>query len=296
LIGIGVLLLLNNLGIVAWSTWNLIWRFWPLILIAVGIDIIFGQRSTLGAILSAFLVLAILGVIAGATFFADQLPMISRIAEDTPWEKAHVEHALGEFEAAEVFIDFTSPPGEIFALEDDTYLIEGDLAYQGELIFEVKGTGSRADVTLDSRYTGTWSGFNNIAHADWEIGLTPEIPLDLTLDTGSGSCYFDLSELMLADLFLDSGSGAIELVLPEDQSFDFVLDSGSGSVRIDVPEETGIRVRIDSGSGSFSPGSDFDLVSGERNGDGVWESENYDDADNTIEITIDQGSGSVRFD
>jgi hypothetical protein len=101
---------------------------------------------------------------------------------------------------------------------------------------------------------------------------------------------------MVADLFLDSGSGSIELMLPEDQSFDFVLDSGSGGVRIDVPEDTGIRVRIDSGSGSFSPGGDFDLVSGERNGDGVWESENYDDADYTIEITIDQGSGSIRFE
>ena len=295
LISIGALLLLNNLGIVDWNAWNLLWRFWPLILIAIGIDIIFGDRSILGTVLSALLVLAILVVIVGATFFADQLPFLTNLAEDTPWQKAQVEHALGEFEAAEIFIDFVSPPGNIYALEDSDYLIQGELAYQGELVFEVKGRGSTADVTLDSRFTGTSIGFQTVPHADWEIGLTPEIPLELTLDTGSGSCLFDLSDLILEDLFLDSGSGSIQLILPEGQSFDFVLDSGSGSVRIDLPEDTGVRVTLDSGSGSFTPGSDFDLVSGERRGDGVWESDNYDDAKYVIEITIDQGSGSITF-
>ena len=295
LIGVGILLLLNNLGIVAWSTWNLLWRFWPLVLIAIGVDIIFGQRSTLGAILSALLVLAILAVIAGVTFFADQLPLISRYTEDTSWQTAHVEHALGDFEAAEVFIDFTSPPGSVYALEEDDFLIEGDLAYLGELIFEVKGHGSTADITLDSRYTGTWTSFQTIPHADWEIGLTPEIPLELSLDTGSGRCSFDLTELIIKNLFLDSGSGSIQLFLPEKQSFDFHLDSGSGSVQIDLPENTGLRVILDSGTGSFNPGSGFNLVSGERSGDGIWESENYDEADFVIEMTIDQGSGSITI-
>ena len=295
LIGVGVLLLLNNLGIVAWNTWNLIWRFWPLILVAIGIDVLFGQRSALGAILSGLLVLAIMAVIAGAVFFADQLPMISRYAEDAPWETAHVEHALGNFDAAEVFIDYTSLPGNLYALEDSEYLIEGDLAYQGELVFEVDQRGSTAEVTLDSRYTGTWTGFQTSPHAEWEIGLSPEIPLEITLDSGSGSCLFDLTDLIVEDFLLDSGSGSIQLILPEDQSFDFRLDSGSGSLRVDLPEDTGVRVVLDSGSGSFNPGNDFDLVSGERNGDGVWESENYDDANFIIEMTIDQGSGSITF-
>jgi hypothetical protein len=100
---------------------------------------------------------------------------------------------------------------------------------------------------------------------------------------------------MLEDLFLDSGSGSIELVLPSDQSYPVEIDSGSGSLRIDIPESTGIRVRLDSGSGSFNPGSEFVLVSGERRDDGVWESENYNQAKYTIEMTIDQGSGSITF-
>jgi hypothetical protein len=295
LIAVGVLLLLSNMGIVSWNTWNLVWRFWPLVLVAIGIDVIFGNRSTLGAVLSALLVLAVLAVVAGAVFFADQLPMISRYTENAPWETAHVEHVLGDFEAAEIFIDYTSLPGNLFALEDSEYLIEGDLAYRGELVFEVDQRGSTADITLDSRFTGTWSGFQTSPHAEWEIGLTPDIPLELSLDSGSGSCIFDLSNLNVADFFLDSGSGSIQIFLPDEQSFDFRLDSGSGSLRIDLPEGTGVRVVLDSGSGSFNPGNDFVLVSGERSGDGVWESKDYDKAEYTIEMNIDQGSGSITF-
>lgn len=296
LISLGVLLLLSNLGVVAWSAWNLLWRFWPLILVAIGIDILFGQRSTFGAIISAFLVLILIAVVAGAVFFADQLPFLDRVSGDSAWQSESVQQDLDDFESGNIFIDWSSPPGTLFALHDSDSLIEGDLTYQGELIFEVDSRGDIADVNLDTRVINNWgTPFQGSPRASWEIGLTPDIPLELSLDTGSGSCDFDLSELMVSDLFLDSGSGSIKLVLPENQTFDFKLDSGSGSVNIDLPEDTGVRVEIDSGSGSFNPGSSFDLVSGEKRGDGTWESENYDTAKYTIDISIDQGSGSITF-
>ena len=295
LIALGVLFLLNNLGVVAWGTWNLVWRLWPLVLVAVGLDLLIGGRSALGAILSALVALALVALIAAGVFFADQLPFLDRYAVSGEWQTSHVEHHLDDYQAADVYIDWSSPPGRIYALETDQFLIEGDLTYLGELVFDVDDRGGRADLTLDSRWTGSWSSFGPGRDGNWEIGLTPEIPLDLTLDSGSGSCDFDLSGLIVEDLFLDSGSGSIQLALPAEQSFRFELDSGSGSVQIDLPEDTGVRVRLDSGSGSFNPGGEFILVSGERRGDGIWESENYDIAEYIIEITIDQGSGSITF-
>ena len=296
LISLGILLLLSNLGIIVWSTWNMLWRFWPLILVAVGIDVLFGQRSAFGAIISAFLVLALIAVVAGAIFFADQLPFLNNLSTEASWQTSHVEHELDDYESANVFIDWTSPAGSLYALSDSDTLIEGDLTYQGELIFDVDSRGDVADVNLDTRLVNSWgTPFQGSSRAKWEIGLTPEIPLDINLDAGSGSCVFDLSELMIDDLYLDSGSGAIQMDLPDRQSFHFELDSGSGSVQIDLPEDTGVRVDLDSGSGSFNPGNDYDLVSGEKRGDGTWESDNYDSAKYTIEIDIDQGSGSITF-
>jgi hypothetical protein len=297
LISIGVLLLLSNLNIVPWTTWNLLWRFWPLILVAVGIDILIGQRSAVGSVISAFLILALIGAAAGTVFFAEQLPFLAGYLQETPWQTDHVEQALEDYESASILIDWTSQPGTLGALNKSGNLIEGDLTYQGDLIFDVQSRGSEADILLDTRLIENWGiiPFQTNPDAKWGISLTPEIPLDLTLDTGSGSCDFDLSELTLEEFFLDSGSGSINLTLPEGQSYPVKINSGSGSVRITIPEDTGIRVELNSGSGSFNPGSRFKLVSGERNGDGIWETKNYDSAPYSIEMKIDQGSGSIRF-
>lgn len=297
LISIGVLLLLSNMEIVDWGTWILLWRFWPLILVAIGIDVLIGQRSTAGAVVSGFLILALIGAAAGVVFFADQLPFIASYSADSPWKTDTVEQALDDYESASILIDWASPQGKLQSLSNSDNLIEGDLTYQGELIFDVSSQGTEADIRLDTRSTEAW--FNPSLQTNppgsWDISLTPEIPLDLTLDTGSGSCEFDLSELILSEFFLDSGSGSVNLELPAEQSYPVEIDSGSGSIRITIPTTTGVRVKIDSGSGSFNPGDRFNLVSGERRGDGIWESDNYETAEVTIEMEIDQGSGSITF-
>lgn len=43
LIFFGILLLLNNLGIVDWTIWGEFWKFWPLILVLIGIEMILGK-------------------------------------------------------------------------------------------------------------------------------------------------------------------------------------------------------------------------------------------------------------
>lgn len=297
LISIGVLLLLSNLDIVDWTTWNLLWRFWPLVLVAIGIDVLIGQRSVVGAVVSGFLILALIGAAAGVVFFADQLPFIASYSSDLRWQTDTVEQALDDYQSASILIDWASPAGKLQALSNSDNLIEGEITYQGDLIFDVNSRGTEADIRLDTRTTDNWfdPSLQTSPPGDWDISLTPEIPLNLSLDTGSGSCELDLSELTLSELFLDSGSGSINLELPGEQSYPVEIDSGSGSVRITIPEDTGVRVRIDSGSGSFNPGDRFDLVSGERGDDGTWESDNYDSAEFTIEMEIDQGSGSITF-
>ncbi|RIK28496.1 MAG: cell wall-active antibiotics response protein, partial [Chloroflexi bacterium] len=52
LIGLGILLLLSNLGVLTVNVWQMLFRFWPVILIAVGLDILFGRRSGIGAIIA----------------------------------------------------------------------------------------------------------------------------------------------------------------------------------------------------------------------------------------------------
>jgi len=297
LIGAGVVLLFSNLGYIPWSSWNVLWRLWPLLLIALGVDVLIGRRSMGGAIVSGVLILMLIGGAVLLVIFAQNIPALSELAQPAEWHAEYIEHPLGDIESASITIDWSSKPGYLTALEDSTNLIEGDIVYRGDLIFDVDEHGGRADVELDTWHAGFWFSpdFRDWTEGSWDVKLTPELPLDLNLDSGSGSCDFDLTDLQISDLMIDSGSGSIDLSLPSGSTFEGDIDSGSGAVEIILPEGVGMRVVLDSGSGSFRPDDRFQLVSGERDDDGVWETENFDTAEHTIMLEIDQGSGSITI-
>ncbi len=62
LITAGVIFLLNNFGLLPWSIWAAIWRFWPVILIFTGLELILPDSSW-GKILLAVFTLIIIGLI-----------------------------------------------------------------------------------------------------------------------------------------------------------------------------------------------------------------------------------------
>ena len=298
LIGAGVVLLLSNLGYLQWQSWNTLWRLWPLLLIALGIDVLIGRRSTVGAIISGLLILLLIGSAVAVVLFAPHIPGLANLTQPVESRIEHVEHPLAGVERAAVTIDWTSAPGYLSALRDSPNLIEGDVAYRGELIFDVAVRGDWADVELDSHFSGPWFGPFDLGDREeerWDVGLSPNVLLDLTLDAGSGDYDFDLSGLQLDELTLDAGSGPIELALPSRSTFEVHVDGGSGPLAITLPESVGGRVVLDSGSGAFDPGARFHLVEGERNDDGVWETEDFHTAEHTVVLRIDQGSGPLSI-
>ncbi|MBN1640430.1 MAG: hypothetical protein JXA09_04270 [Anaerolineae bacterium] len=300
LIGAGVLLLLSNLGYVSWSSWNLLWRLWPLLLIALGVDVLIGRRSAAGAIVNGLLMLVLVGGVVALVLFAQYLPVVSEWTAPAEWQVRHVEHPLGDVTRADVELDLDSVRAYIGSLDDSPNLIEGEIAYAGELVFEVVTRGDHADVRLDRTYSGPPFGpfgpLGSIAEADrrWDVELSPRALLDLRVDAGSSGCELDLSGLQIGALELDVGSGSVDLSLPAQSSFSAVIDGGSGGLTLVVPPSVGARIELDAGTGSFQPGERFDLVSGESDDDGVWESENWDTAEQQIVLVIDQGSGRVR--
>jgi hypothetical protein len=249
-------------------------------------------------LVSGLLLLILISGIVTLVFFAQDIPALSRLSDDESWHVERIAHALGAIEEANVEIDWSSQPGTLDALGDSNSLIEGSIAYRGELVFDVDVRGSRADVKLDRRVTGPWFGpFQRLDRGEnrWRVGLHPSVVYDLNLDAGAGRCDFDLSELQVNSLFLDVGAGAVDLALPGGSSFVSKIDGGAGALTIDLPTDVGARIELDGGAGAFRPGERFELVSGERNGDGVWETRNLDTADAHIEFVIDQGAGRITI-
>lgn len=317
LIGAGVLLLLRELGYVDLDLGTLAWRYWPILLVLVGIDLLFGGHSPLVTLLSVLVVVVIVvGLVAflllgvnAPSWIADPGVRLTREAFSYPLEGVR---------ETEVDLDLGRWPVVVSALDDPGSLIEGQVVSTGSVQFSVTRQDGRAMVALAAPSRGgvDWLKWVGRRDEEWSIGLSPDVALDLGLDCGSGRGNFDLRELQLRQLHVDGGSGTFELalptewgmtgdidigsgsavvVLPSSGSAEFSIDGGTGSLIIALPREMAARVELESGSGWFEADDRFELVEGEPDGDGFWETQGYGSAERRVLLSIDQGSGSVTI-
>jgi len=325
LIAIGVYFLLNNLGLVPGVNWAAALRLWPLLLIFMGVNIIVRQLPRpFGSLLSLLVALLVVAVFGYVLLFSEDNPLLRRFNNIGArlLKTETIEYGANDIQSAVVDISFSLQDVALYALDDSNKLIEGTVAYLGELIFEATRSGNEAHITLASGDTDVkfflnpTNWVNTAPDQPWHIGLNPDVALDLRLDMGVGTADLNLAGLTLNSLELDGGVGIVNLTLPGGE-YDVNYDAGVGSVKIWLPEsgrqqldmDGGVgsitfflpegmeaRVEVDGGTGEFRMEHDrFTQVSGRDFGSGVWETAGYKEAEDRIKLVIDAGAGSVTI-
>jgi hypothetical protein len=297
LIGVGVYFLLINMNLLKQEAWIALVRLWPVALILIGVDILFGHRSLIGSLFSSLVALAVIGGIIWLLMVGpEKVPGFAWLTAVPELQSEKIQTPLGEVKTAEVNINWGTGAQKLNALPADSQnLLEGDIKYYDNLVFTVNNTNKTfSTINLDTRFDS--NNFLRLEWIDtaWAISLNPAVTYDLRMDTGSGQNNFDLSQLKLSNLALDAGSGSTRLDLPGG-NYKVALDSGSGSLTISLPEDLGARIIYGHGSGHLELPAVFKLESGEVNDDGVWKTANFDSAAEQIFFMIDQGSGSINF-
>ena len=132
LIGIGVLFLLSNLGLLPSRVWPLLRQLWPVPLILIGIEILVGRRSTVGSVISALFILVVVGGLIALLVLAPDLPVLQRLTRGPAGTAEHIQHPLGEFREASVDIDWNPVKNQLYALpETNQNLVEGEVEHFG---------------------------------------------------------------------------------------------------------------------------------------------------------------------
>ena len=316
LVGVGIVWLLSNLGIIHTINIGSILKLWPLILIVLGLDILFSRRYPwIGAVAG---LLAVFGVIA----FLIAGPQLGFNTGPVTQIETFTTEVKG-VQSAEYNFDTSSSPVEIYVLEDNsTDLILAEVTHRGTMQFDVSGTTNKTISLSEYFENDSWFYWDvSFEQTKWDIGLAPDVPSEVVLNGGSGSIDMDLSGVELTSLRTDLGSGSSDITLPVTvDPYTAEIQSGSGSVRLDVPENTSLTIKIDSGSGSthvslpegaavrvevMDEGSGSlslpdGLVRAENSSmfsNGAWQTEDFADADAQIVIQIlGQGSGSISID
>lgn len=316
LIGVGAIWLLINLGFISVNSLSSLFQFWPLLLVILGLDILFGHRYPWVGSLVAIAALG--GLIAFLVLQPQSTTTLnttsSRYKEET------FSEPLADTTSVTYYFETASEPVEINSLEKSSpLLINADLIHQGTVDFNVSGTANKMVNLSEMTNPNDWFSWNlTDLKNKWDIALTPNIPSDLRIEGGSGSLNIDLNNIQLETLTADLGSGASSFTLPQTDSpisadinsgsgaVDFNIpdktdvtlrvESGSGAIAIDVPNDAGVMVEVmDSGSGALSLGSFLEKKSGDEK-TGTWESANYGSATHRILIKLlDRGSGAISI-
>lgn len=247
LIGLGVVFLLNNLGLLEWSVWDVLLRTWPLILIAWGVDLLIVRRTAEATLFTLVLILVIL---AGGVWF-----VVARGGGTEAERVEVVSIALPSSHQAEV----TILPGvgylHIKPLESPDDLISGSLGLSSgqEVEQEVRTAGSTVMVDLRSEgvwfwpLTGSKSGSGKVGRYEWELAVNTEMPTKIRTELGAGLVELDLSGMVLEGLEAELGVGRMDVHLPDQGNFDARLSGAVGMTEVIVPRGLAVRISLDTG-------------------------------------------------
>lgn len=320
LIALGSLFLLNNIGILPPLNFNVLARLWPLLLIFGGLDIIArsaGRR--VGTLLSGLLAIGAVATLGAALLVGDRVPQLQ--ASPVEIQREEITVRGDDATAATIRVDFNAAGADVSELDDSVALLEGVVFHRGTLVLEDEREGDRAIVTLDTRepsfgpltlFSRGLSGFERSQR--WQLGLRSGIPLLLDFDMASGQVDLDLTALTLTELRLDTASGSSDVRLPAGDypaTFDLAsgetevwlpasgrlevsIDAASGATRLYLPPGLPAEVQVEKGSGGVRLDSRFSLISGERNGDGVWQTEGFQRIGEAyVVVDVDMASGAL---
>lgn len=286
LIGVGSILLLTNLGVIHGNPWTIIFQLWPVLLIALGLEILFGGATGWRAIVSAALGLALVGGILWVLIAQPALPGLNF---SSALQIKTISYPLSSVESARAELSFGAGTNRLYALGDSSNLIEGALQTYSPPTFAVTQSGDRADIRLSPGATTIYlPPFS--PEEKWDIGLNPAVTYQVDLSMGVGQSKVDLGKFRLSGGKIDGGVGTSEMWLPNKGTFTLTVNGGVGSLRIYVPHNMAVRVQFNGGLGSFTGMPRLQKV-----GDDVYETAGFSSAENAITLIINGGVGSVTL-
>jgi hypothetical protein len=293
LIAAGVLLLLNQTGQLPWAIWGTLWRFWPVILILVGLEVVIGvSGSRLLYVLGVFFAIAILGALILYAVYVGGPGARPQQAARTET----IAQPLNDADRASAQMQFGVGTLNVGALVDSPNLAEG-LIEHGRQSRGVKqtvtGTGGHLSYTLSGDagpFSCWWPG--DRGGERWSIDLTPRIPLDIEVKAGVGDLNLDLSQLAVTKLDVGSGIGDTTVDFPAAAGrTTAVVQAAIGDMTVRIPDGVGAKVTFSKLLASVDV-RDPRFV---RSGDGYATSD-YDTAPNRLDLEIKLVIGSIAIE
>lgn len=235
-VGFGTFLLLTTLGYLPWSFWLELLAYWPILLVALGLRLMFqGSAAPALVLLSPVLVLGTMAWVA-----VDETPYWPGDWVELKAERPQgVDRWIlgGSLAAARFEVTSAELPEEI--------LIDGRAITRARNYPRVSTSRNEARVSV-----GGWhrSGIHVApsGRSRWDLELTQSLPVELDLDLAVTSGVFDLSHVPVSRIDVDGALNDVTLRLGSPKADVNVWWEGAfNSIELVVPEQTPVRISTD---------------------------------------------------
>ncbi len=278
LLFLGIVFLLQTFNILPWRLWGTLWRFWPVLIICFGLGILLRRFNVwLISLLVLVLLFGSLGIAISMYEQPESLP-----TGDTTAQSRQTADSL---EKADIVLDVSGTELDIGSLYSGSDLLaeltwpESEQLSPNRERFSREGTSGELYLDLDFEGWHSWDNYSN----HWLLDLSPNLPLDLDVNANAALLYLDLTDLEATDISMDLDVGSCTIEMPEQTGFtDVQIDTALSSVEIFVPDETAARITVKSDLSSVN----VDTSRFPRS-NGVYQSPEYEESENQLDIAID---------
>ncbi len=285
---LGILFLLNNLGVIGWDIWWVYADFWPLILIALGIRLIFRKSEVVQIIV--LILIFILPLLYYFGYGSSSYPRWvdsggMRNYETSNWSLTkNTDIATGD-------LSVRVGAGKISLKASDMLATLDAKSYnKPEINAENHGNNQSIKISQESRRFPMPGGMHFMGE-EWTLGLGRDIIWNLDIDTGAATAIYDLREIKFSKLDIDSGAGQLRIVIGDlGVSGDVDVDCGAGEVTLVIPESIGVEAKLHTGVGKKN-------LSGRTwtQKEETYTSSNFAEAATKLKVSLNAGAGTVSI-
>lgn len=125
----------------------------------------------------------------------------------------------------------------------------------------------------------------------WHFRLNRDIPLTLRVEAGASQIEMDLSDLNVTYMRLETGASTTRLTMPARGVSLLDVEAGAATIDIRVPDGVTARIRMKQGVTSLN----IDKNRFPRLDSDLYQSPNYDQSPNRVEINVEAGLGAITI-
>jgi len=306
LIAIGVLFLMATMR-PGFDPWPILFHYWPVILILVGLGKIWDYYWTrdhpdssgrvVTGVGTAWIILLILFIAAiwrGGYYYHDNWNWYDgwgRPARHS-FSQRYNQHDTQSIElgsAKSVSADLNMPAGLLTLTGGASRLLDANFRYDDsdeKPVVDYSVSGDQGQLTVrQSRDEDIHFGNDG---SEWDLRFGDTAPLDLKLEMGAGQSNIGLNGLNVEHLDVHMGAGELNLDLTnvKNPNLKANIEGGVGHASIRLPKDKGVRVYATGGIGSVNaPGM-------QRDGS-AYVNDAYGKTPSTMDITVNGGVGQI---